>query len=61
MAMLGMLCSWWEVPAIAQFCLFFHKALCLLNFEIEELEAALHRDDLVFISDLIACLLQGCY
>uniref|UniRef100_A0A8C3WWK4 Chromatin remodeling regulator CECR2 n=1 Tax=Catagonus wagneri TaxID=51154 RepID=A0A8C3WWK4_9CETA len=27
----------------------------------EELEAALHRDDVEFISDLIACLLQGCY
>ncbi|KAF1667746.1 Cat eye syndrome critical region protein 2, partial [Aptenodytes patagonicus] len=26
-----------------------------------ELEAALHRDDVEFISDLIACLLQGCY
>ncbi|OBS77210.1 hypothetical protein A6R68_16317, partial [Neotoma lepida] len=26
-----------------------------------ELEAALHRDDSEFISDLIACLLQGCY
>ncbi|KAF5919411.1 hypothetical protein HPG69_009892, partial [Diceros bicornis minor] len=26
-----------------------------------ELEAALHRDDAEFISDLIACLLQGCY
>ncbi|KAF4792309.1 cat eye syndrome critical region protein 2-like [Turdus rufiventris] len=29
--------------------------------DIEELEAALHRDDVEFISDLIACLLQGCY
>lgn len=27
----------------------------------QELEAALHRDDVEFISDLIACLLQGCY
>lgn len=27
----------------------------------QELEAALHRDDSEFISDLIACLLQGCY
>uniref|UniRef100_A0A7M4F7V0 Chromatin remodeling regulator CECR2 n=1 Tax=Crocodylus porosus TaxID=8502 RepID=A0A7M4F7V0_CROPO len=26
-----------------------------------ELEAALHGDDVEFISDLIACLLQGCY
>uniref|UniRef100_A0A8B9GJ91 Chromatin remodeling regulator CECR2 n=1 Tax=Amazona collaria TaxID=241587 RepID=A0A8B9GJ91_9PSIT len=26
-----------------------------------ELEAALYRDDVEFISDLIACLLQGCY
>ncbi|KAJ7397508.1 cat eye syndrome critical region protein 2 [Pitangus sulphuratus] len=29
--------------------------------EGKELEAALHRDDVEFISDLIACLLQGCY
>uniref|UniRef100_U3JJV6 Chromatin remodeling regulator CECR2 n=1 Tax=Ficedula albicollis TaxID=59894 RepID=U3JJV6_FICAL len=27
----------------------------------KELEAALHGDDVEFISDLIACLLQGCY
>ncbi|XP_030916380.1 cat eye syndrome critical region protein 2 [Geospiza fortis] len=27
----------------------------------QELEAALHGDDVEFISDLIACLLQGCY
>lgn len=27
----------------------------------QELEAALHRDDVEFISDLIARLLQGCY
>lgn len=27
----------------------------------QELEAALHHDDAEFISDLIACLLQGCY
>uniref|UniRef100_G1QD25 Chromatin remodeling regulator CECR2 n=1 Tax=Myotis lucifugus TaxID=59463 RepID=G1QD25_MYOLU len=33
----------------------------LLPLKIEELEAALHRDDAEFISDLIACLLQGCY
>ncbi|XP_049738077.1 cat eye syndrome critical region protein 2 isoform X1 [Elephas maximus indicus] len=33
----------------------------LLCFGLGELEAALHRDDVEFISDLIACLLQGCY
>lgn len=32
-----------------------------LSFRSQELEAALHRDDSEFISDLIACLLQGCY
>lgn len=34
--------------------------LCLPSHP-QELEAALHRDDVEFISDLIACLLQGCY
>ncbi|KAM9581465.1 chromatin remodeling regulator CECR2 isoform 1-T1 [Guaruba guarouba] len=53
--------SWWEVPAIAHFCSLFRTAFRLPDFEIEELEAALHRDDVEFISDLIACLLQGCY
>ncbi|XP_051059504.1 chromatin remodeling regulator CECR2 isoform X3 [Phodopus roborovskii] len=58
---LGELRSWWEVPAIAHFCSLFRTAFRLPDFEIEELEAALHRDDSEFISDLIACLLQGCY
>ncbi|XP_045444494.1 cat eye syndrome critical region protein 2 isoform X2 [Pipistrellus kuhlii] len=58
---LGELRSWWEVPAIAHFCSLFRTAFRLPDFEIEELEAALHRDDAEFISDLIACLLQGCY
>ncbi|XP_032973941.1 cat eye syndrome critical region protein 2 isoform X1 [Rhinolophus ferrumequinum] len=58
---LGELRSWWEVPAIAHFCSLFRTAFRLPDFEIEELEAALHRDDVDFISDLIACLLQGCY
>ncbi|XP_048072850.1 chromatin remodeling regulator CECR2 isoform X8 [Ursus arctos] len=58
---LGELRSWWEVPAIAHFCSLFRTAFRLPDFEIEELEAALHRDDVEFISDLIACLLQGCY
>ncbi|XP_054023926.1 chromatin remodeling regulator CECR2 [Dryobates pubescens] len=53
--------SWWEVPAIAHFCSLFRTAFRLPDFEIEELEAALHGDDVEFISDLIACLLQGCY
>lgn len=60
-AALGELRSWWEVPAIAHFCSLFRTAFRLPDFEIEELEAALHRDDVEFISDLIACLLQGCY
>uniref|UniRef100_A0A8D0GY53 Chromatin remodeling regulator CECR2 n=1 Tax=Sphenodon punctatus TaxID=8508 RepID=A0A8D0GY53_SPHPU len=58
---LGELRSWWEVPAIAHFCSLFRTAFRLPDFEIEELEAALHSDDVEFISDLIACLLQGCY
>ncbi|XP_054442558.1 chromatin remodeling regulator CECR2 [Pteronotus mesoamericanus] len=58
---LGELRSWWEVPAIAHFCSLFRTAFRLPDFEIEELEAALHHDDAEFISDLIACLLQGCY
>ncbi|XP_051011226.1 chromatin remodeling regulator CECR2 isoform X3 [Acomys russatus] len=58
---LGELRSWWEVPAIAHFCSLFRTAFRLPDFEIEELEAALHKDDVEFISDLIACLLQGCY
>ncbi|XP_045694998.1 cat eye syndrome critical region protein 2 isoform X1 [Phyllostomus hastatus] len=58
---LGELRSWWEVPAIAHFCSLFRTAFRLPDFEIEELEAALHHDDAEFISDLVACLLQGCY
>ncbi|XP_077196196.1 chromatin remodeling regulator CECR2 [Paroedura picta] len=60
-ALLRELRSWWEVPAIAHFCSLFRTAFRLPDFEIEELEAALYSDDVDFISDLIACLLQGCY
>ncbi|XP_054844585.1 chromatin remodeling regulator CECR2 [Eublepharis macularius] len=59
--LLSELRSWWEVPAIAHFCSLFRTAFRLPDFEIEELEAALYSDDVDFISDLIACLLQGCY
>lgn len=53
--------SWWEVPAIAHFCSLFRTAFSLPDFEIEELEEALRRGDVEFISELVACLLQGCY
>nr|XP_046249427.1 cat eye syndrome critical region protein 2 homolog isoform X2 [Scatophagus argus] len=53
--------SWWEVPAIAHFCSLFRTAFNLPDFEIEELEKALSVQDLDFLGDLIACLLQGCY
>ncbi|KAM7414152.1 hypothetical protein PAMA_019124 [Pampus argenteus] len=53
--------SWWEVPAIAHFCSLFRTAFNLPDFEIEELEKALLEQDLDFLGDLIACLLQGCY
>ncbi|KAM4618572.1 uncharacterized protein cecr2 [Polymixia lowei] len=53
--------SWWEVPAIAHFCSLFRTAFNLPDFEIEELEKALSEQDLDFLGDLIACLLQGCY
>ncbi|XP_029455710.1 cat eye syndrome critical region protein 2 [Rhinatrema bivittatum] len=53
--------SWWEVPAIAHFCSLFRTAFHLPDFEIEELEEALHGGDVEFISDLVSCLLQGCY
>ncbi|KAM9376684.1 chromatin remodeling regulator CECR2 [Pholidichthys leucotaenia] len=53
--------SWWEVPAIAHFCSLFRTAFKLPDFEIEELEKALSEQDLDFLGDLIACLLQGCY
>ncbi|XP_036961926.1 cat eye syndrome critical region protein 2 isoform X1 [Acanthopagrus latus] len=53
--------SWWEVPAIAHFCSLFRTAFNLPDFEIEELEKALSLQDLDFLGDLIACLLQGCY
>uniref|UniRef100_A0A8D2LPB5 Chromatin remodeling regulator CECR2 n=1 Tax=Varanus komodoensis TaxID=61221 RepID=A0A8D2LPB5_VARKO len=46
------------VPAVAHFCSLFRTAFRLPDFEIEELEAALYSDDVDFISDLIACLLQ---
>ncbi|KAF3689089.1 Cat eye syndrome critical region protein 2 [Channa argus] len=53
--------SWWEVPAIAHFCSLFRTAFNLPDFEIEELEKALLDQDLGFLRELIACLLQGCY
>ncbi|MGH0116586.1 UNVERIFIED_CONTAM: hypothetical protein FKN15_014786 [Acipenser sinensis] len=53
--------SWWEVPAIAHFCSLFRTAFNLPDFEIEELEDALHNQDIDFLFDLISCLLQGCY
>ncbi|XP_021172325.2 cat eye syndrome critical region protein 2 isoform X1 [Fundulus heteroclitus] len=53
--------SWWEVPAIAHFCSLFRTAFRLPDFEIEELEKALSEQDLDFLGDLLACLLQGCY
>uniref|UniRef100_A0A3B4XJT8 Cat eye syndrome critical region protein 2 homolog n=1 Tax=Seriola lalandi dorsalis TaxID=1841481 RepID=A0A3B4XJT8_SERLL len=53
--------SWWEAPAIAHFCSLFRTAFNLPDFEIEELEKALSEQDLDFLGDLIACLLQGCY
>lgn len=53
--------SWWEVPAIAHFCSLFRTAFNLPDFEIEELEKALSVQDLGFLGDLLACLLQGCY
>ncbi|XP_070763704.1 chromatin remodeling regulator CECR2 [Enoplosus armatus] len=53
--------SWWEVPAIAHFCSLFRTAFNLPDFEIEELEKALSEQDLDFLGDLLACLLQGCY
>lgn len=53
--------SWWEVPAVAHFCSLFRTAFRLPDFEIEELEKALSEQDLDFLCDLVACLLQGCY
>ena len=41
MASLATIQGWSEVPAIAHFCSLFRGALDLLEFEIEELEAAL--------------------
>ncbi|KAM4748720.1 chromatin remodeling regulator CECR2 [Rhinophrynus dorsalis] len=58
---LGELRSCWQVPAIAHFCSLFRTAFHLPDFEIEELEDALYRDDMEFLNDLLACLLQGCY
>ncbi|XP_069820892.1 chromatin remodeling regulator CECR2 isoform X2 [Dendropsophus ebraccatus] len=58
---LGELRSCWRVPAIAHFCSLFRTAFQLPDFEIEELEDALYRDDVEFLSELLACLLQGCY
>ncbi|XP_051548964.1 chromatin remodeling regulator CECR2-like isoform X2 [Myxocyprinus asiaticus] len=53
--------SWWEVPAIAHFCSLFRTAFNLPDFEIEELEQALLKQDQDFLSDLLCLLLQGCY
>ncbi|KAL4612822.1 cat eye syndrome critical region protein 2-like [Arapaima gigas] len=53
--------SWWEVPAIAHFCSLFRTAFSLPDFEIEELEEALLKQDRDFLAELISCLLQGCY
>nr|XP_015208588.1 PREDICTED: cat eye syndrome critical region protein 2 isoform X1 [Lepisosteus oculatus]XP_015208590.1 PREDICTED: cat eye syndrome critical region protein 2 isoform X1 [Lepisosteus oculatus] len=53
--------SWWEVPAIAHFCSLFRTAFNLPDFEIEELEEALLKQDFAFLSELISSLLQGCY
>ncbi|XP_072519386.1 chromatin remodeling regulator CECR2 [Salminus brasiliensis] len=53
--------SWWEVPAIAHFCSLFRTAFNLPDFEIEELEEALLKQDRDFLSELLCCLLQGCY
>ncbi|XP_053319259.1 chromatin remodeling regulator CECR2 [Spea bombifrons] len=58
---LGELRSCWQVPAIAHFCSLFRTAFQLPDFEIEELEDALYRDDVEFLSELLASLLQGCY
>ncbi|KAK6319978.1 hypothetical protein J4Q44_G00090850 [Coregonus suidteri] len=53
--------SWWEVPAIAHFCSLFRTAFNLPDFEIEEIEEALQKQDIDFLSDLLISLLQGCY
>ncbi|XP_052453410.1 chromatin remodeling regulator CECR2 isoform X1 [Carassius gibelio] len=53
--------SWWEVPAIAHFCSLFRTAFNLPDFEIEELEQALLKQDQDFLSDLLCSLLKGCY
>ncbi|XP_026094716.1 cat eye syndrome critical region protein 2-like isoform X2 [Carassius auratus] len=53
--------SWWEVPGIAHFCSLFRTAFNLPDFEIEELEQALLKQDKDFLSDLLCSLLKGCY
>ncbi|XP_030645534.1 cat eye syndrome critical region protein 2 homolog [Chanos chanos] len=53
--------SWWEVPAIAHFCSLFRTAFNLPDFEIEELEQALLKQDRDFLAELLSSLLQGCY
>ncbi|KAM4676798.1 chromatin remodeling regulator CECR2 [Discoglossus pictus] len=58
---LGELRSCWQVPAVAHFCSLFRTAFQLPDFEIEELEEALYRDDVEFLNELVASLLQGCY
>ncbi|XP_018417586.1 PREDICTED: cat eye syndrome critical region protein 2 [Nanorana parkeri] len=58
---LGELRSCWRVPAIAHFCSLFRTAFRLPDFSIEELEDALYQNDVAFLSELVASLLQGCY
>ncbi|XP_040201265.1 cat eye syndrome critical region protein 2 [Rana temporaria] len=58
---LGELRSCWRVPAIAHFCSLFRTAFRLPDFSIEELEDALYQNDVEFLSELVASLLQGCY
>ncbi|XP_023693379.2 chromatin remodeling regulator CECR2-like isoform X1 [Paramormyrops kingsleyae] len=53
--------SWWELPAIAHFCSLFRTAFNLPDFEIEELEEALLKQDRDFLAKLVSSLLQGCY
>ncbi|XP_072256116.1 chromatin remodeling regulator CECR2 [Pyxicephalus adspersus] len=58
---LGELRSCWKVPAIAHFCSLFRTAFRLPDFSIEELEDALYQNDVEFLNELVASLLQGCY
>ncbi|XP_050523733.1 bromodomain-containing protein 4-like isoform X2 [Daktulosphaira vitifoliae] len=58
--------SWWEVPSIAHFCSLFRVSFDLLDFDIEDLEAALLTDGTEdngnsLLQELIARLLSGCF